>query len=73
MFFGSIFIVKIACLLLNSRVCFIVSGLVIPERFLDGLVRELCPSQQSFSHLARCDDSLCNEPPFALVKNLAVS
>ena len=52
---------------------FIVSGLVQPERFLDGLVGELCPSQLSFSHLAWCDGSLCNEPPFALVKNLALS
>ena len=66
-------IVKIACLLLNSHVCFIVSGLVIPERFLDGLVGELCHSQESFSHLARCDVSLCNKPPFALVKSLALS
>ena len=71
--FGSIFIVKIACLLLNSRVCFIVSGLVIPERFLDGLVGKLCPSHQSVSHLARCDDSLFNEPPFAFVNNFALS
>ena len=73
MFFESIFIVKIACLLLNSRVCFIGSGLDTPERFLDGLVGKLCPSEQSFSHLARCDGSLCNEPPFALVKNPALS
>ena len=73
--FWSIFIVKITCLLLNLRGRFIVSGLVISERFLDGLIGELCPSQQSFSHLARCDVSLCNEPPFALVhvKNLAHS
>ena len=76
MFFGStFFFVKIASLFLNSRVCFIVSGLVIhvPERFLDVLVGELCPSKQFFSHLARSDGSLCNGPLFALVKNLALS
>ena len=50
-FFLSIFIVKMACLWLNSCVCFIFSGLVISERFPDGLVGELCPSQvfKSFS------------------------
>ena len=71
--FLEVFFIKIACLLLNSHVCFIVSGLVIPERFLDGLVGDLCPSQQSFSHLARCDGYLCNEPPLALAENLALS
>ena len=42
-------------LLFKSDVCFIVSGLVISERFLDGSVGEFCPSQvfQTFSAM-RC-------------------
>ena len=49
---------------------FIVSGLVISERFLDGLVGKLCPSQgfQSFGY-----GSLCKEPQFTSVKNLALT